>query len=101
MSCSLICRRYLSLSFVVAIQFIDLVVIKNKRPVIDKTWPPLTRLVLPEAWDKDPKSRPDMKRVAIMIRGDLNDMTTDARVRHRTQHMEDRSTHSMEGTIDP
>ena len=85
----------------VSIQFIDLVVIKNKRPVIDKTWPPLTRLVLPEAWDKDPKSRPDMKRVAIMIRGDLNDMTTDARVRQRTQHMEDRSSHSMDGTIDP
>jgi len=77
-------------------QFIDLVVIKNKRPVIDNKWPPLTRLAIPEAWDKDPKARPDMKRMAIMIRGDLNDMTTDVRVRRRTQHMEDRSTHSIE-----
>jgi len=64
--------------------------------VIDSKWPPLTRLVIPEAWDKDPKARPDMKRVAIMIRGDLNDMTTDENVRHRTQHMHDRSTHSLE-----
>ena len=77
-------------------QFIDRVVIKNLRPKIDEKWPPLTRIMIPEAWSKDPKERPDMKRVAIMLRGDLNDMTTDERVRRRTQHMADRSTHSME-----
>ena len=81
-------------------QFIDRVIIKNQRPKVDKTWPPLSRLVLPEAWDKDPRARPDMKRVAIMIRGDLNDLTTDDQVLHRTQHMEERSTHSMDFTFD-
>lgn len=77
--------------------FLDRVVIKNQRPVINEKWPPLTRIMIPEAWAKDPKARPDMKRVAIMLRGDLNDMTTDENVRRRTQHMDDRSMHSMDG----
>ena len=55
----------------------------------------LTRLMLPEAWDDDPAKRPDMKRVAILIRGDLNDLTTDDRVLHRTKHLQNRSQHSM------
>jgi len=77
--------------------FIDRVVIKNQRPIVNEKWPPLTRILIPEAWNKDPKVRPDMKRAAIMIRGDLNDMTTDDHVRRRTQHMQDRSTHSIDG----
>jgi serine/threonine protein kinase len=76
-------------------QFVDRVVVKNERFPIQKSWPPLTRLMLPEAWDPDPRKRPDMKRVAILIRGDLNDMTTDDRVLRRTKHMRNRSDHSV------
>ena len=32
--------------------------------------------------------------MAILIRGDLNDMTTDENVLHRTSHMKRRSEHS-------
>ena len=52
--------------------------------------------MIPEAWEHDPRKRPDMKRVAILIRGDLNDMTCDDSVLHRTRHMDDRSNASLE-----
>jgi hypothetical protein len=70
-------------------------VISRERLPISKEWPALTRLMIPEAWDNDPQKRPDMKRVAILIRGDLNDMTDDDNVLHRTKHMKQRSDHSM------
>lgn len=76
-------------------QFVERVVVKNERFPIKKCWPPLTRLMLPEAWDPDPRKRPDMKRVAILIRGDLNDMTNDDKVIRRTKHMNQRSQHSF------
>jgi serine/threonine protein kinase len=77
-------------------QFMEKVVVEHERLAVPKTWPPLTRLMLPEAWDKDPKIRPDMKRVAILIRGDLNDMTDDVKILRRTIHMGQRSNHSFE-----
>jgi serine/threonine protein kinase len=77
-------------------QFMEDVVVKHERLAVPKTWPPLTRLMLPEAWDQDPKVRPDMKRVAILIRGDLNDMTDDVKILRRTIHMTQRSNHSFE-----
>lgn len=77
-------------------QYVENVTVQRERLPVDKHWPPLTRLMIPEAWDHDPRSRPDMKRVAILIRGDLNDMTTDETIRDRTSHMKDRSNHSMQ-----
>jgi serine/threonine protein kinase len=78
-----------------ATEFVDHVAVGKERPPVPKTWPPLTRLMIPEAWDDDPSNRPDMKRVAILIRGDLNDLTTDDRVLHRTKHLQNRSNHSF------
>jgi serine/threonine protein kinase len=75
--------------------FVEKVVVARERLQILKEWPALTRLMIPEAWDNDPQRRPDMKRVAILIRGDLNDMTSDDNIIHRTQHMKQRSDHSM------
>jgi hypothetical protein len=76
-------------------QFMDQVVVNHERLPVDHHWPPLTRLMIPEAWDHDPRNRPDMKRVAILIRADLNDMTNDERVLKRTQHLDNRSQHSL------
>ena len=75
-------------------EFVESVVINKYREPIPKTFPPLTRLMLQQAWDDDPRKRPDMKRVASIIRQDLNDLTSDDSVRHRTSHMDDRSSHS-------
>lgn len=75
--------------------FMEKVVLQSERLTVDKHLPPLTRLMIPEAWDKDPTARPDMKRIAIIIRADLNDMTTDERVLRRTKHMNNRSNHSF------
>jgi hypothetical protein len=77
-------------------QFVEKVVVSDERLPVPKQWPPLTRLMIPEAWDPDPRKRPDMKRVAILIRGDLNDMTSDERVLRRTKHMGQRSQHSFD-----
>lgn len=77
--------------------FMEKVVIEHERLDVPKTFPPLTRLMIPEAWDKDPIKRPDMKRVALLIRGDLNDMTKDEHILRRTKHMRDRSNHSLAG----
>lgn len=77
-------------------QFMEKVVVSQHREAVPKTWPPLTRLMLPEAWDSDPNVRPDMKRVAILIRGDLNDMTDDVMILNRSQHMIHRTDHSFE-----
>jgi Protein tyrosine and serine/threonine kinase len=75
--------------------FMEKVVMESERLPVCKSWPPLTRLMIPEAWDDNPRKRPDMKRVAILIRGDLNDMTTDDRILHRTRHLQNRSQHSL------
>jgi serine/threonine protein kinase len=72
-------------------EFVERVVMDKERLPVPKTIPILTRLMIPEAWDDDPRNRPDMKRIAILIRGDLNDLTSDETVLHRTQHMEERS----------
>ena len=80
--------------------FMERVALQNERPIVDKSWPPLTRLMLPEAWDVDPRKRPDMKRVAILIRGDLNDLTTDDRILHRTRHLQNRSQHSIQDLME-
>ena len=79
-----------------ATKFVEEVVVKKERLPVPKAWPPLTRLMIPDAWDPDPRKRPDMKRVAIVIRADLNDLSDDESVRRRTQHMDDRSVHSQE-----
>jgi hypothetical protein len=76
-------------------EFVDRIVVQNERFPIAKSWPPLTRLMLSEAWDVNPSQRPDMKRVAIILRGDLNDLTNDEAVLHRTFHMRNRSEHSF------
>jgi Protein tyrosine and serine/threonine kinase len=81
-------------------EFVDRIVVQNERFPIHKSWPPLTRLLLPEAWDVNPSKRPDMKRVAIILRGDLNDMTNDETVLRRTNHMRDRSDHSFKDVLD-
>lgn len=78
------------------VQFVDKVALDKERLPVARNWPPLTRLMLPEAWDDDPAKRPDMKRVAILIRGDLNDLTTDERVLRRTAHLQNRSQHSLD-----
>jgi serine/threonine protein kinase len=75
-------------------EFLERVVRNQERLPLKKNWPPLTRLMIVEAWDHRPEKRPDMKRVAAMLRGDLNEMTSDTSIRQRTQHMRERSAHS-------
>eukprot|EP00977_Amphora_coffeiformis_P007447 scaffold1619_cov161-Amphora_coffeaeformis.AAC.7 len=57
--------------------YLERVARKRERPRIELRWPPLTRLMIKEAWDSNPWKRPSMKRVALLLRGDLNEMTSD------------------------
>ena len=69
---------------------------QNERlPVDRRNWPAILRMIMVEAWDEDPKKRPDMKRLGSLIRGDLHDMTEDAAVVNRTQHMLSQSLRSF------
>ena len=67
----------------------------GQRPPLPKNAPPMTRSILPETWDIDPTKRPTMKRIGAVIRGELEDIASDAEVVNRTQHMMNRSNHSM------
>lgn len=60
-------------------EFLQRVVRGRERPRINRNWPPLTRLMIKEAWDNDPVKRPSMKRVAVLMRGDLNELTSDSK----------------------
>jgi serine/threonine protein kinase len=74
-------------------KFVHRVTIHQERYVVKKSWPLLTRRIIPEAWDDNPTKRPDMKRVAVAIRGDLNRLSTDDSILCRTIHLQNRSNH--------
>lgn len=76
-------------------EFYDQVVRFEERPWIQRQWPPLTRLLMRDAWDDNPQKRPDMKSVSAMIRGDLNEMSSETRVCDRTRYLRERSMHSF------
>jgi len=76
-------------------EFAERVVREKQRLPIERSWPPLTRGILREAWDDDPERRPDMKRIGAMMRGDLREMSTDVRIRERAAFMRNRSAHSF------
>jgi serine/threonine protein kinase len=67
----------------------------NERLLVPRDAPPMIRAILPEAWDKDPKNRPTMKRMGALIRGELEDITADSSVVNRTQHMMNQSARSQ------
>lgn len=74
-------------------------VAKNgERLAVPKSAPPMTRSILPEAWDEDPSKRPSMERIGALIRGELEDIAADAEVLNRTYHMKNRSVHSQRGS---
>lgn len=56
--------------------FLDRVVRGRERPHIKRQLPALTRSMIREAWDNDPFKRPSMKRVALLLQGDISEMTT-------------------------
>jgi len=54
-----------------------------------------------ECWETDPKDRPTFKRVAGLIRADLEDLTHDEAILNRTNHMQQRSIRSRHGLLGP
>lgn len=78
-------------------QYYDRVSLGGERPQVSVKWPPLTRQIMQECWATDPKERPSFKRVSELIRADLEDMSMDEEVIHRTQHMQQRSIRSRHG----
>jgi hypothetical protein len=78
-------------------EYYNRVSLNGERPAVSNKWPPLTRQIMQECWEGDPKKRPTFKRVAALIRADLEDMSTDESIVHRTQHMQQRSMRSRHG----
>ena len=69
----------------------------NERPRIPSSWPIVIRTILPEAWNDEPKQRPNMKRIATLIRGCVQSMTNEPAVVNRTEHMLNKSNRSARG----
>lgn len=59
--------------------FLNRVARNRERPKLNRQWPTLTRSMIREAWDNDPLKRPRMKRVAVLLQGDINEMTFEAK----------------------
>jgi Protein tyrosine and serine/threonine kinase len=74
--------------------FVDRVVVQHERLDVNRKWPSFTRSMLQEAWDDNPQKRPDMKRVALLIRGDLNLMSSNETMLRQAKHLQARSEHS-------
>ena len=73
----------------------------NERlPIKGGGWPVILRTIVQEAWDKDPQKRPTMKRIGTLIRADLEDMTAEASVLNRTEHMLNRSRRSQRNVME-
>lgn len=76
--------------------YFERVVCSGERLHLPKQLKSLTKLMMKEAWDHNPEKRPDMKRVATLVRGDLNELSEgDENVLERTKHMMNRSRHSF------
>ena len=80
-------------------EYFQRVVKQNNRLPVKKTWPIIIQTIIQEGWDEDPQKRPSMKRVATLIRSDLEDMTSDATVINRTNHMMNKSSRSFHNTF--
>ena len=77
-------------------EYVDKISVGGLRPPINYAWPSLTRSMMRDAWDVDPKKRPDFRKIAALIRADLNAMTEDFEVQRRTVHMTELSSRSMQ-----
>lgn len=75
-------------------QYFVRVCAENQRLPVQRSWPAMVRVVIQEGWDPNPQKRPNMKRVGNLLRGELEDITTDTAVLNRTQHMMNRSQRS-------
>ena len=75
------------------------VVKENQRMPIrgGASWPTMMKHIVKEGWDKDPQKRPDMNRMGMLIRAELNELSQDTAVLNRTSHMLNRSRHSFRG----
>jgi serine/threonine protein kinase len=81
-------------------QYFFRVCAENHRERISKSWPAIVKIIIKEGWDPNPQKRPDMKRIGTLLRGELQDLTTDAAVVNRTQHLLNRSRQSFRRLMD-
>lgn len=87
------------LDYTMKTYFVRLVRLDERPPIGEggtTSWPAVLRNVVSEGWHRQPTKRPPMKRVGMLIRGLLQDMSEgDRAVTNRTQHMLNRSRRSF------
>jgi hypothetical protein len=74
----------------------------NERPPVPgnggPTWPAILKSIVQEGWSPEPKKRPSMKRIGMLLRGLLQDISSgDDSITNRTQHMMNKSRRSLHG----
>lgn len=68
-------------------EYFQRVVKGNERPSVHRTWPKEIKQAMTASWNNQPKERPNMRRIAQMIRADLQQITEEDEVLNRTKHM--------------
>jgi len=68
----------------------------NFRPKLPKKWPTVTKALLSECWDTDGAARPDIHRIASVLKAEMADVAGSATaagssIADRTDHMRNRS----------
>lgn len=79
-------------------EYLVQVCVRNLRLPVQRGWPAMIRVLIQEGWDRHPNKRPTMKRMGTLLRAELKDMSNDLSIVDRTQHMMNRSRHSMRGS---
>mmetsp|Transcript_11789 Transcript_11789/g.34614 ORF Transcript_11789/g.34614 Transcript_11789/m.34614 type:complete len:513 (-) Transcript_11789:187-1725(-) len=66
------------------------------RPPVQGSWPVMTRGILKECWDAEPKERPEFARIASVLKGELTQIADEGEAGgRRGQMISRRSTHMM------
>ena len=76
--------------------FMDKVVKGGRRPRIRRSWPPLTKQVLQQAWSASPEERPSMDSICTLIQEDLEALKGADIVNARSHHFMNISAHSIQ-----
>jgi serine/threonine protein kinase len=76
--------------------FMDKVVKGRMRPRIKRSWPPLTKQVLQQAWSASQEERPSMETICTLIQKDLEALKGADIVNARSHHFMNISAHSLQ-----
>jgi hypothetical protein len=90
-------RRIFVCHFASGNNLLETCVVKGgRRPRIKRSWPPLTKQVLQQAWSASQEERPSMETICARIQKDLEALEGADIVNARSRHIMNISAHSFQ-----